>query len=101
MIPLFAGILIAALLFSALLTCAYLAAVTQGRRRWMNIATIALTIAAMAAISNALVVVSQAVGVALLVASTTVVIMTPGWNRLLPMALVAFAIVLIARLPFA
>lgn len=101
MIGLLIGILIAVGIFGATLFSLHQAVTTTAIRRYANILCIACVIGAMASISNIYPVLAQIFGVILTFSACLVIVKTPGWNRILPVILLVFAIALVMKLPFA
>lgn len=73
---------------------------TSGPERIAHGSILPLTILAMAAISNAMPLAGQVVGLALMLVGGALVLRTPGWTRLLPLASALFGAVMLAGLPF-
>ena len=101
MTPILLGILIAATLFGALMWCGYRAYETKGLAQYANLATVLLTIFAMAALSFESETASRAMGAQLCITSLVAMWSDKGWSRLLPLALSAFGAVLTLGIPFA
>lgn len=101
MIGLLIGILIAVGIFGATLFCVHQAVTTKAIQRVANSISIVCVIGAMAAISNIYPVLAQICGLLLAVSSCIVIVKTPGWNRIMPIILLVFAVALVMKLPFA
>jgi hypothetical protein len=97
---LFTGILLATAIFAATLFSAAQAYRQSGALQKTHLAAAILTIAAMACLSLQLWTLSQITGAALGVAALGCLILDKGWNRLLPLAHIAFATALALGLPF-
>ena len=97
---LFAGIVVAAAIFAATLFSAAQSFRQSGRLAQAHLAACALTIAAMACLSLEFWVTIQIAGLALGLAALACLALESGWNRLLPLAHMAFAAALALGLPF-
>ncbi len=101
MIPILAGIVLAAALFAALIFSVGRAAATAGRLRLLHLATALLILAGVATISLTAPGAAMLVAALLAPAALALSLSEHGGNRVLPLAPLLFAVALFMGLPFA
>ncbi len=94
------GIVVAAGVFAALLWSVFQGITKRGVLQWAHIATAVLSVLGMATLSMLAPTLALIAGVALTITSAIVLFLEAGWNRVLPLFQLAFAIILILGLPF-
>ncbi len=95
------GVLVGAGLFASFLFSAFQAFMQRGPLQWAHIAAALLTAAGISSLSLLSPLMALVSGALLLLAGLAVLVLEKGWNRLLALFQMAFALMLVLGLPFA
>ncbi len=95
------GVLVGAGLFASFLFSAFQGVMQRGPLQWAHIAAALLTVGGIASLSLLSPLLALVSGGLLLLAGAGILVLEKGWNRLLALFQMAFAIMLILGLPFA
>ncbi|QPH53751.1 hypothetical protein [Pontivivens ytuae] len=94
------GILLGFGAFAAMFWALWQAFVTNGLRRWLHAGAGLGTLAGMATISLVSPILALIAGAVTVACALALTFVTPGWTRLLPLALALFGTALVLGLPF-
>ncbi|NNK77181.1 MAG: hypothetical protein HKP40_00575 [Litoreibacter sp.] len=100
MIELLGGVVLAVMVFSALMWTLYSAVVLKGRSRLVRVFLILATVGGMASLSFASPATGAAAGAGLIIFGAIALWQDAGWSKLLPAAQIAFGAALIFGLPW-
>lgn len=100
MINLFAGILVAACVFAALLWSIYQTIIARGKLQYVQGISAALTLLGMASISYLSLTMAIICGTCLCISAAIAVYLETRWNKVLPFFQCVFGLSLILGLPF-